>query len=373
MVLGLQSAFPIGTYFLSRLEPVTTRWIISGFVFALLLLLLSGWRYRGQGSCIDFRRHRRPVRLLQRAGADRRPADRRLLARPPPSPPSTARANILLFFGASDFFSVVSYAADRAEIHGRRHQILAEWSDLSTASASGSARLLFGTCQRGIIPRDLLRPDRGGRYFRPAGAGWRVALNRESLLRVGKALACPPFNSHHSRIGGHASLCPPYDTEMAHLFIGLLAPPLLRRRATGSDLSSAPIRRNAASAARSPLSQAPSTVPHSVSWVASPARYMQPIGSVRTLRDACPPGAADDIAPSAKGAAFQRVALDFFTAARHRCRTVLSATPSRTRPSPARPARRDRGRTSPRHRSYTATTHPCWRTATPSASNCSAR
>ena len=27
---------------------MTTRWIISGFVFALLLLLLSGWRYRGK-------------------------------------------------------------------------------------------------------------------------------------------------------------------------------------------------------------------------------------------------------------------------------------------------------------------------------------
>src|SRR5205085_7817146 len=35
------------TYFLSRLDPVTTRWIISAFVFALLLLLVSGWRYRG--------------------------------------------------------------------------------------------------------------------------------------------------------------------------------------------------------------------------------------------------------------------------------------------------------------------------------------
>ena len=27
---------------------MTTRWIISAFVFALLLLLLSGWRYRGK-------------------------------------------------------------------------------------------------------------------------------------------------------------------------------------------------------------------------------------------------------------------------------------------------------------------------------------
>src|ERR1700730_17669229 len=47
-VLGALIGVPIGTYFLSRLDPVTTRWIISAFVFALLLLLLSGWRYRGQ-------------------------------------------------------------------------------------------------------------------------------------------------------------------------------------------------------------------------------------------------------------------------------------------------------------------------------------
>ena len=48
MVFGALIGVPIGTYFLSRLEPVTTRWIISGFVFALLVLLLSGWRYRGK-------------------------------------------------------------------------------------------------------------------------------------------------------------------------------------------------------------------------------------------------------------------------------------------------------------------------------------
>src|SRR6195256_2739051 len=48
MVFGALIGVPIGTYFLSRLEPVTTRWIISAFVLALLLLLLSGWRYRGQ-------------------------------------------------------------------------------------------------------------------------------------------------------------------------------------------------------------------------------------------------------------------------------------------------------------------------------------
>src|ERR1700694_3814517 len=45
---GALIGVPIGTYFLSRLDPVTTRWIISAFVFALLMLLLSGWRYRGK-------------------------------------------------------------------------------------------------------------------------------------------------------------------------------------------------------------------------------------------------------------------------------------------------------------------------------------
>src|SRR5882757_10831708 len=48
MVLGALVGVPIGTYLLTRLDPVTTRWIISGFVAALLLLLLSGWRYRGK-------------------------------------------------------------------------------------------------------------------------------------------------------------------------------------------------------------------------------------------------------------------------------------------------------------------------------------
>src|ERR1043165_8722667 len=48
MVAGAPGGVPVGTYSLSRLEPVTTRWIISAFVFALLMLLISGWRYRGK-------------------------------------------------------------------------------------------------------------------------------------------------------------------------------------------------------------------------------------------------------------------------------------------------------------------------------------
>ena len=109
MVTGALIGVPIGTYFLSRLEPVTTRWIISAFVFALLLLLLSGWRYRGKdhaavsvgigglsGFCSG---------LAQTGGP---PIVGYWLGRPIPS--VIARANIVLFFGASDFFSAVSYA-----------------------------------------------------------------------------------------------------------------------------------------------------------------------------------------------------------------------------------------------------------------------
>src|SRR6202047_2739597 len=64
MVTGALVGVPIGTYFLSRLEPVTTRWIISGFVFALLLLLLSGWRYRGKDHAAISIRIRGPAGLF---------------------------------------------------------------------------------------------------------------------------------------------------------------------------------------------------------------------------------------------------------------------------------------------------------------------
>ena len=109
MVAGALVGVPIGTYLLTRLDPVTTRWIISGFVFALLLLLLSGWRYRGKdhaalaigvGSLSGF-----CSGLAQTGGP---PIVAYWLGRPLAT--SVARANIMLFFAASDVVSVVSYA-----------------------------------------------------------------------------------------------------------------------------------------------------------------------------------------------------------------------------------------------------------------------
>ena len=108
MVAGAFVGVPIGTYFLTVLDPVTTRWIISCFVAALLLLLLSGWRYHGKdhvalsvgvgglsGFCSG---------LAQTGGP---PIVAYWLGRPVSS--IISRANIVLFFGASDFFSLVSY------------------------------------------------------------------------------------------------------------------------------------------------------------------------------------------------------------------------------------------------------------------------
>jgi uncharacterized membrane protein YfcA len=110
IVAGALVGVPIGTFLLTRLDPVTTRWIISGFVTALLMLLLSGWRYRGpdyaalsvgigalSGFCSG---------LAQTGGP---PIVGYWRGRPIVS--HIARANIILFFAGSDFFSVVSYAA----------------------------------------------------------------------------------------------------------------------------------------------------------------------------------------------------------------------------------------------------------------------
>src|SRR5689334_7444041 len=109
IVAGALVGVPLGTWLLTRLDPVTTRWIISGFVAALLLLLLSGWRYRGKdyaalsigigtlsGFCSG---------LAQTGGP---PIVGYWLGRPIAS--GIARAHIVLFFAASDFFSIVSYA-----------------------------------------------------------------------------------------------------------------------------------------------------------------------------------------------------------------------------------------------------------------------
>ncbi len=47
-LLGLGAIFglPIGVYILTQLDPVVFRWIVSVLALSLLVILMSGWRYR---------------------------------------------------------------------------------------------------------------------------------------------------------------------------------------------------------------------------------------------------------------------------------------------------------------------------------------
>lgn len=108
MAIGALMTVPLGTYALTRLEPVTTRWIIVGFVTVLLGLLISGWRYHGKsypaltvgvGSLAGF-----CSGLAQTGGP---PIVAYWLGRPIPS--VVARANIMLYFAFTDIVSFATY------------------------------------------------------------------------------------------------------------------------------------------------------------------------------------------------------------------------------------------------------------------------
>ena len=108
------------------------------------------------------------------------------------------------------------------------------------------------------------------------------------------------------------------------------------------------MRRSAASAARSPDSQAPPTVPHMVSCTASPARtdaVARPAPS-GCLRASAPPGAAaDDRAEHPWLVVPARDVRALRSPSSRRCRTARPATRARNRPSRRRPWPRGRGRT----------------------------
>jgi uncharacterized protein len=148
IVVGALVGVPVGTWLLTRLDPLTTRWIISAFVAALLLLLLSGWRYRGKdhvalsvgigalsGFCSG---------LAQTGGP---PIVGYWLGRPVPS--QIARANIVLFFGASDFFSVVSYAV--SGLINRDAILFSLLVGPIYAAGIGCGTLLFGRASEAVF------------------------------------------------------------------------------------------------------------------------------------------------------------------------------------------------------------------------------
>ena len=110
LAFGAAFGVPLGAFTLTRLDPMTTRWLISGFVLALLALLISGWRYSGG---------ERPVLAIGVGGVAGFCGGLAQSGGPPiiayqlgqPVSAVVARANIVLYFAATGIFSAVSYFA----------------------------------------------------------------------------------------------------------------------------------------------------------------------------------------------------------------------------------------------------------------------
>ncbi|MFE0014778.1 sulfite exporter TauE/SafE family protein [Mesorhizobium sp. NPDC059054] len=108
MALGAMVGVPLGTYALAHLDPLTIRWSIIAVVIALLLLLMSGWRYHG-----------RPKAYLTVAvGAISGIFSGAAQVGGPPVVAywlgggfagNTVRANIILYFAASSAITAASY------------------------------------------------------------------------------------------------------------------------------------------------------------------------------------------------------------------------------------------------------------------------
>jgi uncharacterized membrane protein YfcA len=108
MSVGAAFAVPAGVALLVNADPVLVRWVISITALLFLMLLMSGWRYRGRPSA--------PLAMGVGviAGVYSGAAQ---LGGPPVvaywlggiNPIATVRANIVLYFAISSIFSAISY------------------------------------------------------------------------------------------------------------------------------------------------------------------------------------------------------------------------------------------------------------------------
>jgi uncharacterized membrane protein YfcA len=110
MAAGAAAGVPLGTFVLNHADPLALRWAIAGLAFAMLVLLASGWRYQGAPrpgvttlvGCVSglfgglAQLSGPPVVAYWLSGKET---------------PATVRASIILFFGATTLFAVISYLA----------------------------------------------------------------------------------------------------------------------------------------------------------------------------------------------------------------------------------------------------------------------
>jgi uncharacterized protein len=108
MSLGALVGVPAGTWLLTSLDPVTLRWAIAALAAVMLVVLVSGWRYRNRPTA--------PLTILVGlvsglcSGAAQ-------IGGPPvvaywlggQSPASVVRANIIFYFAISTLIAAVGY------------------------------------------------------------------------------------------------------------------------------------------------------------------------------------------------------------------------------------------------------------------------
>lgn len=110
MASGAVLGVPLGTLVLDHADPLPLRWAIAALVSSMLVLLASGWRYSGTP---------RPVVTVIVGGIAGIFGGLAQLTGPPAvafwlsgkETHETMRASIILFFGATTAFTVVSYLA----------------------------------------------------------------------------------------------------------------------------------------------------------------------------------------------------------------------------------------------------------------------
>ena len=110
MTLGAMVGIPCGTMVLARFDALTIRWSIVLIVTLLLVLLMSGWRYRGKPTASLTA----AVGCLSGFGSGAAQ-----IGGPPvvaywlggPVPSATIRANVIVYFAASNLLAALSYVA----------------------------------------------------------------------------------------------------------------------------------------------------------------------------------------------------------------------------------------------------------------------
>jgi len=110
MAVGAAFGIPLGTLLLTRMDPLAVRWALAVMVAGLLLLLISGWQYRG----------RRTAPVTVGVGGFAGLLSGSLQIGGPPvvafwlSSPlrvDVVRANIVLYFAVSSVYSGIAYFA----------------------------------------------------------------------------------------------------------------------------------------------------------------------------------------------------------------------------------------------------------------------